>query len=141
MSRGALSVISEDDPKGQDPVSGDVSQCHQPQELSGATGVAHAESEEEPPHQMDDLNASLDDLSVTSLPEASAIRPNQDYNLVNSLLNLTRSPVSQLLTFPHDCNNTYLKQRHIYSSFNEKTLNPFMLNSKVMCVFFLRTAG
>nr|BAC32767.1 unnamed protein product [Mus musculus] len=63
-----------------------------PQELSGATGVEPTESEEEPPHQMDDLSASLDDLNVTSLPEASAVRPNQDYNLVNSLLNLTRSP-------------------------------------------------
>lgn len=92
MSRGALSVISEDGPKGQDPGSGDVSQCQQPQELSGATGVEPTESEEEPPHQMDDLSASLDDLNVTSLPEASAVRPNQDYNLVNSLLNLTRSP-------------------------------------------------
>ncbi|GAB1302564.1 FHF complex subunit HOOK interacting protein 2A [Apodemus speciosus] len=91
-SRGALSVISEDGPKGQDPASGDVSQCHQPQELSGAPGVEHTESEDEPPHQVDDLSASLDDLNVTSLPEASAIRPNQDYNLVNSLLNLTRSP-------------------------------------------------
>ncbi|XP_029328409.1 protein FAM160B1 isoform X2 [Mus caroli] len=92
VSRGALSVISEDGPKGQDRGSGDVSQCQQPQELSGATGVEPTESEEEPPHQMDDLSASLDDLNVTSLPEASAIRPNQDYNLVNSLLNLTRSP-------------------------------------------------
>lgn len=92
VSRGALSVISEDGPKGQDPGSGDVSQCQQPQELSGATGVEPTESEEEPPHQMDDLSASLDDLNVTSLPEASAVRPNQDYNLVNSLLNLTRSP-------------------------------------------------
>jgi hypothetical protein len=101
VSRGALSVISEDGPKGQDPGSGDVSQCQQPQELSGATGVEPTESEEEPPHQMDDLSASLDDLNVTSLPEASAVRPNQDYNLVNSLLNLTRSPVSQLPTSSH----------------------------------------
>nr|XP_034371161.1 protein FAM160B1 isoform X2 [Arvicanthis niloticus] len=88
-SKGALSVISEDGPKVQDPRSGDISQ---PQELSGASGVEHMESEDELPHQMDDLSATLDDLSVTSLPEASAIRPNQDYNLVNSLLNLTRSP-------------------------------------------------
>lgn len=112
MSRGALSVISEDGPKGQDTASGDVSQ---PQELSGATGVKHTESEDEPPHQMDGLSASLDDLNVTSLPEVSAVRPNQDYNLVNSLLNLTRSPVSQLLTPrpcrrppPRNCSNTYL---------------------------------
>lgn len=88
-------------------MSGDGSQ---PQELSGAAGVEHAESEDEPPHQLDDRSASLDDLNVTSLPEASAIRPNQDYNLVNSLLNLTRSPVSQLLPPPtRDCNNMYFK--------------------------------
>lgn len=79
------------------------------------------ESEDELPHQMDDLSATLDDLSVTSLPEASAIRPNQDYNLVNSLLNLTRSPVSQLLTpsLPptptFDCNNMYFKvETHLF---------------------------
>uniref|UniRef100_A0A8C0G624 FHF complex subunit HOOK interacting protein 2A n=1 Tax=Chelonoidis abingdonii TaxID=106734 RepID=A0A8C0G624_CHEAB len=40
----------------------------------------------------DDLSTSLDELNVTSSPEASAIRLNQDYNLVNSLLNLTKSP-------------------------------------------------
>uniref|UniRef100_A0A8C3S4Q1 Family with sequence similarity 160 member B1 n=1 Tax=Chelydra serpentina TaxID=8475 RepID=A0A8C3S4Q1_CHESE len=39
-----------------------------------------------------DLSTSLDELNVTSSPEASAIRLNQDYNLVNSLLNLTKSP-------------------------------------------------
>lgn len=91
-SRGTQGVTSEDAAKSQDPVSADSSQCRPPRELSGATGVGHAESEDEPPHHMDDLSASLDDLSVTSLPEASAIPPKQDYNLVNSLLTLTRSP-------------------------------------------------
>lgn len=92
-------VISEDTLKGEDSLSADTGQSHQPEELCGATGVEPAESEEEPPHQMDDLSTSLDDLSVTSLPEAPVVRPNQDYNLVNSLLNLTRSPVSHSLDF------------------------------------------
>ncbi|XP_027241641.1 protein FAM160B1 isoform X2 [Cricetulus griseus] len=87
-SKATLSVTTED----ASTVSADSSQCHQPQELSGATGAGHTESEDEHPHYMDDLSASLDDLNVTSLPEASAIPPKQDYNLVNSLLTLTRSP-------------------------------------------------
>ncbi|ERE80943.1 Retinoic acid induced 16-like protein containing protein [Cricetulus griseus] len=87
-SKATLSVTAED----ASTVSADSSQCHQPQELSGATGAGHTESEDEHPHYMDDLSASLDDLNVTSLPEASAIPPKQDYNLVNSLLTLTRSP-------------------------------------------------
>ncbi|XP_028736806.1 protein FAM160B1 [Peromyscus leucopus] len=91
-SKGTPNVVSEDAPKSQDPVSADTSQCPQPQELSGATGVRPTESEDEPPPQVDDLSASLDDLSVSSLPEASVLRPKQDYNLVNSLLTLTRSP-------------------------------------------------
>ncbi|XP_050001794.1 FHF complex subunit HOOK interacting protein 2A [Alexandromys fortis] len=91
-SKGTLSVTSADNPKSQDPVSADSSQCHQPQELPRAPGVGHTEPEEEPPHQMDELSASLDDLNVTSLPEASNSRPKQDYNLVNSLLTLTKSP-------------------------------------------------
>ncbi|XP_038179665.1 protein FAM160B1 [Arvicola amphibius] len=91
-SRGTLSVISADVPKSQVPRSADSSQCHQPQDLPGAPGVGHTEPEEEPPHQMDELSASLDDLNVTSLPEASEGRPKQDYNLVNSLLTLTKSP-------------------------------------------------
>ncbi|XP_057634423.1 FHF complex subunit HOOK interacting protein 2A [Chionomys nivalis] len=91
-SKGTLSVISADVPKSQDPVSADSSQCHQPQELPRAPGVGYTEPEEEPPHQMDELSASLDDLNVTSPPEASDSRPKQDYNLVNSLLTLTKSP-------------------------------------------------
>ncbi|XP_059112057.1 FHF complex subunit HOOK interacting protein 2A isoform X3 [Peromyscus eremicus] len=91
-SKGTPNVISEDAPKSQDPVSADTSQCPQPQELSSATGMRPTESEDEPPPQVDDLSASLDDLSVSSSPEASVLRPKQDYNLVNSLLTLTRSP-------------------------------------------------
>lgn len=91
------SVISEDTLKGQDSLSADPGQCCRPEELSGAAGMEHVESEDEPPQQIDDLSASLDNLSVASLPEATVVRPNQDYNLVNSLLNLTRSPVSHHL--------------------------------------------
>ncbi|ELV12280.1 Protein FAM160B1 [Tupaia chinensis] len=90
-SRGVPNVISEDTLKGQDSLS-DTGQSRQPEELSGATGVEQTELEDEPSHQIDDLSTSLDNLNVTSLPEASVVRPNQDYNLVNSLLNLTRSP-------------------------------------------------
>ncbi|XP_007962360.1 FHF complex subunit HOOK interacting protein 2A [Chlorocebus sabaeus] len=91
-SKGVPSVISEDTLKGQDSLSTDTGQSRHPEELSGATGMEQTELEDEPPHQMDHLSTSLDNLSVTSLPEASVVRPNQDYNLVNSLLNLTRSP-------------------------------------------------
>ncbi|EAW49465.1 hCG40944, isoform CRA_b [Homo sapiens] len=91
-SKGVPNVISEDTLKGQDSLSTDTGQSRQPEELSGATGMEQTELEDEPPHQMDHLSTSLDNLSVTSLPEASVVCPNQDYNLVNSLLNLTRSP-------------------------------------------------
>uniref|UniRef100_A0A8I3W4D2 FHF complex subunit HOOK interacting protein 2A n=1 Tax=Callithrix jacchus TaxID=9483 RepID=A0A8I3W4D2_CALJA len=90
-SKGVPNVILEDTLKGQDSLSTDTGQSHQPEELAGAAGMEQTESEDEPP-QMDDLSTSLDNLSVSSLPEASVVRPNQDYNLVNSLLNLTRSP-------------------------------------------------
>ena len=90
-------------------MSADSSQCHQPQELPRAPGVGHTEPEEEPPHQMDELSASLDDLNVTSLPEASNSRPKQDYNLVNSLLTLTKSPVSPSLRSQPGHSDTCLK--------------------------------
>lgn len=90
-------MTSEETLKGQDSLSADTGQPCRPEELSGAAGVEQTEFEDEPPHQTDVLSASLDNLSVTSLPEATVVRPNQDYNLVNSLLNLTRSPVSHPL--------------------------------------------
>uniref|UniRef100_F7BGL9 FHF complex subunit HOOK interacting protein 2A n=4 Tax=Equus TaxID=9789 RepID=F7BGL9_HORSE len=85
-SKGAPNVISEDTLKGQDSLSTDTGQSCQPEELSGAAGMEQTELAD------DDLSSSLDNLTVTSLPEAAVVRPNQDYNLVNSLLNLTRSP-------------------------------------------------
>lgn len=93
-SKGTADVISEDSLSGQDSLSADTGQPCQPEELSGAVGLGHTELEDGPPQQTDELSTSLDNLAVTPLPEATVVRPNQDYNLVNSLLNLTRSPVS-----------------------------------------------
>lgn len=101
-SKGAASVPAEDTLKGPDALSTDTGQPCRPEELPGAAGTEHPELDDEPPPQTDDLSTSLDNLSVASLPEATVVRPNQDYNLVNSLLNLTRSPVSRhcLYNFP-----------------------------------------
>lgn len=86
-------------------MSTDTGQSCQPEEPSGASGTEHTDLEDEPSRQMGDLSTSLENLSVTELPEATVVRPNQDYNLVNSLLNLTRSPVSHLLFFLHPPHN------------------------------------
>lgn len=94
VSQGGPNAISEDVLKSQDSLSTDTGQSCQPEEPLGASGT-----EDQPSHQMGDLSTSLENLSVTALPEATVVRPNQDYNLVNSLLNLTRSPVSHLLFF------------------------------------------
>lgn len=94
-SKGAANVTAEDTAKGPDSLSTDTGQAGRPEELPGAASTEQTELDDEPPPQADDLSTSLDSLSVTSLPEATVVRPNQDYNLVNSLLNLTRSPVSR----------------------------------------------
>lgn len=93
-SRGSASVISEEVLKGQDSLTTDRGQSVQPEERSATARAEHTEKADDLPQQADDLSFSLDELNVTSSPEASAARPNHDYNLVNSLLNLTRSPVS-----------------------------------------------
>lgn len=82
-------------------MSTDTGQSCQPEELSGAAGLEPPEFEDESPQPADELSASLDNLAVAPLPEATVVRPNQDYNLVNSLLNLTRSPVSLPRASPH----------------------------------------
>ncbi|XP_010632881.1 protein FAM160B1 isoform X3 [Fukomys damarensis] len=87
-SKGAPNLIPEDALKGQDSLSADPGQSREPEELCGASAAAELEDGSPP----GELTASLGELSATSLPEASVVRPNQDYNLVNSLLNLTRSP-------------------------------------------------
>uniref|UniRef100_A0A8C5K5W1 FHF complex subunit HOOK-interacting protein C-terminal domain-containing protein n=1 Tax=Jaculus jaculus TaxID=51337 RepID=A0A8C5K5W1_JACJA len=91
-SKGTSNVISEDALKGQDSLSADSGQSYQPEALSGVNGVQHTDSMDEPSHWLDDLCTSLGDLDITSLLEASIVCSKQDYNLVNSLLNLARSP-------------------------------------------------
>ncbi|OXB57762.1 hypothetical protein ASZ78_010331 [Callipepla squamata] len=91
-SKESTNVIAEDMLKGQDSMATDTGQPIQPEESPGAAGAEQMEKEDELPQQADDLSFSLDELNVTSLPEPSTVCPNQDYNLVNSLLNLTKSP-------------------------------------------------
>ncbi|KAM4774690.1 FHF complex subunit HOOK interacting protein 2A isoform 1-T1 [Cyanocitta cristata] len=90
--QGSASVITEDMIKDQETLTTDTGQPGQPEEMPGAAGAEHMEKEDELPQQADDLSFSLDELNVTSPPESSTACPNQDYNLVNSLLNLTKSP-------------------------------------------------
>ncbi|XP_030309594.1 protein FAM160B1 isoform X2 [Calypte anna] len=90
-SKGA-SVITEDMLKSQDTLNADTGQPIQPEEIPGAAGAEQVEKEDDLSQQADDLSFSLDELNVTSSPESSTTGPNQDYNLVNSLLNLTKSP-------------------------------------------------
>ncbi|XP_075390804.1 FHF complex subunit HOOK interacting protein 2A [Tenrec ecaudatus] len=83
-SKATPDVTSEDSLRGQEALSTDTGQSGRPEEP--------VEPEDRPAHPMDELSTSLDHLCVASLSEASMVRLNQDYNLVNSLLNLTRSP-------------------------------------------------
>ncbi|KAM4896688.1 FHF complex subunit HOOK interacting protein 2A [Sylvia borin] len=87
--QGSASVITEDMIKDQESVTTDTGQ---PEETPGAAGAEHMEREDELPQQADELSFSLDELNVTASPESSTASTNQDYNLVNSLLNLTKSP-------------------------------------------------
>uniref|UniRef100_A0A8C3LPN7 Family with sequence similarity 160 member B1 n=1 Tax=Chrysolophus pictus TaxID=9089 RepID=A0A8C3LPN7_CHRPC len=91
-SKESTNLITEDMLKGQDSLATDTGQPIQPEETPGTAGAEHVEKEDELPQQADDLSFSLDELNVTSSPESSTVCPNQDYNLVNSLLNLTKSP-------------------------------------------------
>lgn len=93
-SKESTNIITEDMLKGQESLSTDTGQPIQPEEIPGAAGAEQMEKEDDLPHQGDDLSFSLDELNVASSPESSTVGPNQDYNLVNSLLNLTKSPVS-----------------------------------------------
>ncbi|XP_054975205.1 FHF complex subunit HOOK interacting protein 2A [Sorex araneus] len=63
-----------------------------PEELAAGAPQPEAEAEPEEEQRAPGLSGSLEQLHVLPLPEASVVRPSQDYNLVNSLLNLTRSP-------------------------------------------------
>ncbi|XP_027740653.1 protein FAM160B1 isoform X1 [Empidonax traillii] len=91
-SKESASVLTEDMIKDEDSVTTDTGQPVQPEEMPSAAGVEHVERVDELPQQADDLSFNLDELNVTSSPESSTVCPNQDYNLVNSLLNLTKSP-------------------------------------------------
>ncbi|KAM9282071.1 FHF complex subunit HOOK interacting protein 2A isoform 2-T4 [Cariama cristata] len=91
-SKGSASVITEDMIKGQDSLTSDTGQPIQPEETPSAAGAEQVEKEDDLLQQADDLSFSLDELNVASSPESSTVCPNQDYNLVNSLLNLTKSP-------------------------------------------------
>nr|XP_028586030.1 protein FAM160B1 isoform X1 [Podarcis muralis] len=89
-SKGTASLITADMLKGQDSVVTDTGQSVQPGETS--SGADQAESANDLPQQADDLSTSLDELNVPLSPEALAAHPHGDYNLVDSLLNLTKSP-------------------------------------------------
>uniref|UniRef100_A0A8C3GH61 Family with sequence similarity 160 member B1 n=1 Tax=Cairina moschata TaxID=8855 RepID=A0A8C3GH61_CAIMO len=91
-SKESTNVITEDMLKCQESLVTDTGQPIQPEEIPGAAGAEQMEKEDDLPHQGDDLSFSLDELNVASSPESSTVGPNQDYNLVNSLLNLTKSP-------------------------------------------------
>lgn len=93
-SKESAGVITEDMLKGQDSFTTDTGQTVQPEEIPAAAGAEQMEKDDDLLQQADDLSFSLDELNVTSSPESSTACLNQDYNLVNSLLNLTKSPVS-----------------------------------------------
>ncbi|KAK2530647.1 Fam160b1 [Columba guinea] len=91
-SKESAGVITEDMLKGQDSFTTDTGQTVQPEEIPTAAGAEQMEKDDDLLQQADDLSFSLDELNVTSSPESSTACLNQDYNLVNSLLNLTKSP-------------------------------------------------
>ncbi|XP_025925554.1 protein FAM160B1 [Apteryx rowi] len=91
-SKGPASVITEDMLKGQESLTTDTGQPIQTEEIPTAAGAEQMEKEDDLPQQAENLSFSLDELNVTSSSESSTVRLNQDYNLVNSLLNLTKSP-------------------------------------------------
>lgn len=82
--------------KGQDSVVTDTGQSVRPEETS--SGVEQEERENDLPQQSDDLSTSLDELKVPSPPEVFDVHAQGDYNLVNSLLSLTKSPVSDSIS-------------------------------------------
>nr|XP_013804145.1 PREDICTED: protein FAM160B1 [Apteryx mantelli mantelli] len=91
-SKGPASVITEDMLKGQESLTTDTGQPIQTEEIPTAAGAEQMEKEDDLPQQAENLSFSLDELNVPSSSESSTVRLNQDYNLVNSLLNLTKSP-------------------------------------------------
>ncbi|XP_026560617.1 protein FAM160B1 isoform X1 [Pseudonaja textilis] len=88
-SKDAPNSVTEDLVKWQDSGVKDTGQCVQSEEASNRTKQAEKENDLQ---QADNLSANQIELNFPLSPEALAVRPHGDYNLVNSLLNLTKSP-------------------------------------------------
>ncbi|XP_041117249.1 protein FAM160B1-like isoform X1 [Polyodon spathula] len=65
-------------------------------EVTGDPGAA-TNKETELTQQAAEESVSVNTLNIPSQSETAANRPNQDYNLVNSLLNLTKSPDGRIV--------------------------------------------
>ncbi|XP_032080718.1 protein FAM160B1 isoform X1 [Thamnophis elegans] len=88
-SKDAVNSITEDLVKRQDSGVTDTGQSIQSEETSNRTKQAESENDLQ---QADNFSANQIELNIPLSPEALAVRPHGDYNLVNSLLNLTKSP-------------------------------------------------
>ncbi|XP_063163277.1 FHF complex subunit HOOK interacting protein 2A [Candoia aspera] len=88
-SKDAANSVTEDMVKGQDSGVTGAGQSIQSEETSNRTKQAEKENDLQ---QAEEVSANLVELNIPSSPEAVAVRPHGDYNLVNSLLNLTKSP-------------------------------------------------
>ncbi|XP_048361574.1 FHF complex subunit HOOK interacting protein 2A [Sphaerodactylus townsendi] len=88
VSKSTPKLIAEDVQKGQDLGTTDTEQSVQLEEAR----VEQAEKESDLPQLADDLSTSLAELNFPTSPETLAFHPHGNYNLVNSLLNLTKSP-------------------------------------------------
>ncbi|XP_070801554.1 FHF complex subunit HOOK interacting protein 2A isoform X1 [Pituophis catenifer annectens] len=88
-SKDVANSVTEDLVKGQDSGVTDTGQSIQSEETSNRTKQAEREKDLQ---EADNLSANQIELNIPLSPEALAVRPHGDYNLVNSLLNLTKSP-------------------------------------------------
>ncbi|XP_034296099.1 FHF complex subunit HOOK interacting protein 2A isoform X1 [Pantherophis guttatus] len=88
-SKDVANSVTEDLVKGQDSGVTDTGQSIQSEETSNRTEQAEREKDLQ---EADNLSANQIELNIPLSPEALAVRPHGDYNLVNSLLNLTKSP-------------------------------------------------
>ncbi|XP_013919758.1 PREDICTED: protein FAM160B1 isoform X1 [Thamnophis sirtalis] len=88
-SKDAVNSVTEDLVKRQDSGVTDTGQSIQSEETSNRTKQAESENDLQ---QADNFSANQIELNIPLSPEALAVRPHGDYNLVNSLLNLTKSP-------------------------------------------------
>uniref|UniRef100_A0A1W7RGN4 FHF complex subunit HOOK-interacting protein C-terminal domain-containing protein n=1 Tax=Agkistrodon contortrix contortrix TaxID=8713 RepID=A0A1W7RGN4_AGKCO len=88
-SKDAENSVTEDLVKGQDSGVTDTGQSIQSEETSNRTKQVEREHDLQ---QADNLSANQIELNIPLSPKALAVRPHGDYNLVNSLLNLTKSP-------------------------------------------------